>query len=115
MLFHPLTFGPTSRDAVIAGAVLSMFIPLTVTLAVLPALSSAVPVTLWFAPSPVRVTGDVQLAIPESSSAQVNVTVTSVLFHPLPLAPGETLPVIVGGVLSGASIASKWSRATELI
>ena len=49
------------------GFVLSM---LTVagSVAVLPALSSAVPVTGWFWPSVVLVWGAVQLAMPESES-----------------------------------------------
>jgi hypothetical protein len=38
--------------------------------------------------------------MPESSSAAVKVTVTSVLFQPLVLASGLAFPLIVGAVLS---------------
>ena len=38
--------------------------------------------------------------MPDSESAQVKLTVTSVLFQPLTFAAGAALPTIVGGVLS---------------
>src|SRR3712207_252944 len=38
--------------------------------------------------------------MPESASAHVNVTVTSVLFQAAPFASGQRLPTIVGGVMS---------------
>ena len=75
----------------IVGLVLSM---LTVagSVAVLPALSIAVPVTGWSPPSVVTVCGAVQLAMPDSAwSAQVKVTVTSALFQPLPFAAGSSV------------------------
>jgi hypothetical protein len=44
-LFQPFAFGAGEADALAVGEVLSMLIPLTVAEALLPALSSAVPVT----------------------------------------------------------------------
>ena len=57
--------------------------------AVLPALSVAVPVTGWPLPSLVTVCGPVQLASPDSASAQENVTVTLPLFQPLTFGGGD--------------------------
>ena len=56
--------------------------------AVLPALSVAVPVTVWPRPSVVLVCGSVHEARPESASPHVKVTVTLELFQPLPFAAG---------------------------
>src|SRR3954467_1450164 len=79
--------------------------------AVLPAVSTAVPVTVWLAPSPVTVWGAVQLAMPDKLdwSSQLKVTVTSVLFQPLPLAAGSWVWPIVGGVLSILTWISLWA------
>ena len=98
-LFQPLPFAAGVRLAMIVGAVLSM---LTVagSACLLPALSSAVPVTSWPWPSVVTVCGAVQLLMPASASAQVNVTVTSPLFQPAPFASGDCVCLIVGAVLS---------------
>ena len=85
----------------IAGAVASM---LSVTLAdaLLPTLSVAVPVTTWLAPSAETVTGAGHVAIPDPpGSAQVNVTLTGVLFQPLAFGALSTVALIVGGVVSG--------------
>src|SRR5213592_3325798 len=81
------------------GLVLSM-LTLTVVVAVFPAVSTAVPVMVWLAPSSVRVTGVGQAAMPDNASPQVKVTVTSPLFQPLVLAACDTEAVIAGGVLS---------------
>src|SRR5947207_59984 len=86
------------------GAVLSMLMPLTVALALLPAMSVAVPVTLCPAPSAVSVTGGVSEAMPEVGSAAVKVTVTSVLFQPKAFAAGDREPVIIGGVSSTLTV-----------
>src|SRR5690349_20944861 len=71
--------------------------------ALLPALSIALPGSVWLAPSPTS-TGAVQLATPERLSPQVNVTVgLPVLMLYQPVGAGETgamLALIVGGVLS---------------
>src|SRR5213080_4890846 len=53
------------------GGVLSMLIPLTVTVAVLSARSDVEPDAVWLVPSPVRVTGLGQVAMPDGASVQV--------------------------------------------
>src|SRR5579864_6937356 len=64
------------------GNVLSMSKPFTTCIAEFPARSSQVPVTDWFAPSveTTVVAGGLPEARPERLSAQVKLTVTSVLF-----------------------------------
>src|SRR5207248_11662696 len=98
VLFQPLLVAGVGV-AVMDGLVWSMLI-VTVVLAVLPARSTAVPVTAWVSPSVVRVSGAGQTAMPERASLQVKVTVTGVLFHPLPLAAGAALASMVGLVVS---------------
>src|SRR5437660_173540 len=80
------------------GAVLSI-LTIATAVAVLPALSVTVPVTLWPAPSP-SVVGAGQEATPESASLQVKLTVTSVLFQPLALGAGLGEALMLGAVLS---------------
>src|SRR4030042_1429384 len=83
-----------------AGSVLSMLTPLTVAEAELPALSVAVPVTNWPAPSDETVVFGVTAATPDNTSLAVKLTMTSLLFQPLALAPGVREPLILGFVLS---------------
>ncbi len=45
------------------------------------------------------------MAIPERLSEQANVTVTGVLFQPLPFAAGDWVAVMLGGVLSRLTVA----------
>src|SRR5437870_1779279 len=66
----------------------------------LPAISIQAPDADWFAPSVLSRTGAEQPAVPERLSAPVNVTVTSVLFHPLALGSGDTLAEATGALLS---------------
>ena len=73
-------------------------------LALLPALSTAVPETTWVAPSVESVTGAGHVLTPDPASAHANVTVTFVLFQPLALGAGVTAAVIVGGVVSLADM-----------
>jgi len=91
---------------VTAGGVLSIFIPLTVELAELPATSEQVPLTDCPAPSPERTVGAGGLpgAKPERLSEHVKPTVTLVLFQPLAFGAGERAPVILGGVLSSLMV-----------
>src|SRR5262249_33823653 len=98
-LFQPAAFGAGLACAEIVGGVRSMA-KVTLALAVLPALSTACPVTTWLAPSVLTATGAGQLAIPEVASVQVNVTVTLVLFQPPGFTSGFTAAVMVGGSLS---------------
>src|SRR5262245_13065683 len=91
----------------IVGGVLSMLIPPTVPgSATFPALSVQVPVfvTDWFAPSVLTVlpatvfTSRPDWTLP--TSAQLKLTVTSVLFQPLALGAGVRAPAMTGFVLS---------------
>ncbi len=77
-----------------------MLIPLTMQLALLPALSIAVPVTDWLAPSVPTAVDGVTEATPERLSLAAKLTITLALFQPLVLGSGLREPVIVGGVLS---------------
>src|SRR2546428_3599852 len=92
-LYQPAALGELVAAPLIVGAVLSMLIPETVVLALLPALSSAVPLADWAAPSALRVIGLVQLAIPERRSEQRKLAVTSLLFQPLALAAELSVPL----------------------
>src|SRR5947209_1796326 len=88
------------------GLALSM-LTLAVSVAVFPAVSLAVPVMGWLAPSVATVCGAVHpplAGMPERLSAQLKVTVTSVLFQPFPLAAGSCVWPIVGASLSICSV-----------
>src|SRR6266567_546385 len=82
-LYQLLAFGSRSGAALMVGGVLSMLTVAT-SVAVLPALSTALPCTGWFWPSVVTVCGVVQLAMPDCPAclSHRNVTLTSVLFQP---------------------------------
>ena len=91
-------------DAV--GAVLSILIGETVTLFVLPALSTAVPVADRLLPSVLSVVGLEHELMPEVASLQVYVTTTFVLFQPLAFGAGDCVATIVGLVLSILTVAA---------
>ena len=74
-LFQPLAFGAGDTDAVIVGATAGWMFSVTLAELGLPALSVAVPVMTWPAPTVVSVTGEEQVATPDNASVQVNVTV----------------------------------------
>ena len=97
-LYHPLALAARSGVAVTIGGVLSILMPDITVLAELPALSVAMPVTDWSAPSPVRVVSGVTESIPEpeGSSDAVKWTVTSVLYQPLVLGEVVGAPDIIG-------------------
>ena len=84
------------------GAVWSRFRPVTVADVWFPALSVAVPLTDWLAPSPLRVTSTGHEAMPDKPdwSAQVKCTVIGPRYQPLPFGTVVAAPVIVGGVVS---------------
>src|SRR3954452_21994367 len=67
VLYQPLSLGLVVGAALRFGAVLSTLMPRTVVLALLPALSVAVPPTLWSAPS-LRCWGPVTVSMPDRSS-----------------------------------------------
>src|SRR5438094_2864368 len=77
-LFRSL--GEVVAAPLIVGAVLSMLIPATVVLALLPALSVAVPLDDWALPS-ARVASAAQLWIAAGVSAQLKCTVTTLLYQ----------------------------------
>src|SRR5260370_27098169 len=97
LLFQPKPLGSAPRLAVVVGAELSMLMPETVALALLPAISVAVPMTDWPAPSSISVTVWVELATPEVASLAVKLTVTGPLYQPSALAAVVGAPLIVGG------------------
>ena len=100
VLFQPLAFGSVRPTNKIAGKVLSILTPALVADAVLPALSVHVPDADCPTPSTLSVTGVVHESIPDKLSVPLGVTVTLVLFHPLPFAAGDATTVVSGGVLS---------------
>lgn len=77
-----------------------MLMPDTVMVAMLPALSVAVPVTCWLFPSVDNVWSGVQVDIPDVASEQTKWTVTLVSYHPFEFAEVVGAPLIVGGVAS---------------
>jgi hypothetical protein len=89
--------------ATICGNDFSM-LSVTLLLAEFPATSTAVPLTFWFAPSVVTTCGDGQVAIPESLSLQIKLTVTEELFQPAPLGTGEETAVMTGATLSTLTV-----------
>src|ERR687885_1787965 len=109
---------------VMAGLSVSMLIGLTVVVAVLSALSIAVPLTDWLAPlvlsvtplltaaAPVPVT-PVQVWIPDCTgpwSAQVNFAVTGPLYQPLAFGLIVAAPVMAGAVLSSLIVSASLPR-----
>ncbi len=95
---QPAGFGAGVTVAEIDGPVLTIF---TVTLAValLPARSTAVPMTVCV-PAAVTTIGGVHESMPDPASAHVNVTVASPSMVPSAFGAGVTAAVIVGFVLS---------------
>ncbi len=93
-----LAFGARSTAAAIFGSVLSM-LTCAWSVAVLPALSVAVPVTFWSLPSSDTTCSGVQDAMPEVASSHLNDTVTAPRFQPL-TATGDCVWLIFGEVPS---------------
>ena len=95
---HPPGAGVNAT--VIAGSVRSMLNAALVTDAELPALSVAVSLTVWPAPSFVTVLSAGQAGTPDPPSAQSKWTTTGPLFHPFAFAAGDTVAVTTGAILS---------------
>ena len=93
--YQPAALAARSAEPLTLGAVLSRF-TIAGSVAVLPALSVAVPVTSWASPSSATTWSGVHDAMPETASAQVNLTVTSLLFQPLAFGAGASVCEIVG-------------------
>ena len=104
VLYQPFAFGAVVGAALRFGGVLSTLMPVTEVLAVLPALSVAVPSTFWPAPSP-RCCGPVTVSIPDRTSLPSKDTVTSSLYQPAGLGALSGAPVMVGAVLSMLTVA----------
>src|SRR5262249_14821323 len=88
---------------VIPGGVLSR-LTVAVAAAVFPAISVALPLTTWLAPSAVTATGAVTDPTPERLSVAWKLTVTLELFHPFAFGAGLSTGVKLGGVLSILSV-----------
>jgi len=83
------------------GGVLSIFMFGTTKEEEFPALSVAVPVKDWLAPSVETTVSGVFVAMPDRLSAASKCNITSVLYHPLfPMGEVVMAPEIEGGVLS---------------
>ena len=98
-LYQPAPLAARSAEPLMVGAVLSR-LTIAGSVAVLPALSVAVPVTTWPAPSSATTLSAVHEAMPDSASSHSNVTVTSELFQPCAFAAGVSVCEIVGEVPS---------------
>src|SRR5690348_8895544 len=110
VLFQPKVLAAGVRLPVITGLVLSIFMPERLAgVAVFPAASVQLPVTVWLSPSVVTVTSSglaaefpvaapdaPKEATPEVLSVQTNLTVTSLLFQPFPFATVWRLAVSNG-------------------
>jgi hypothetical protein len=94
------TVAPFPGDVMLStGGVLSM-LSATDADAVFPATSVAVPGICWLEPSVDTVTGDGQLATPDSASLHAKVTVTLELFQSAAFGAGDADALMFGGVLS---------------
>jgi len=103
-LIHPTASADGEAEAETVGGVRSIFNE-TLIVVEFPALSVAVPLTIWFAPWVLSVIGEVQLAIVELELLQVKLTVAAELFQPFEFGEGEICAVIVGAG-GGAGIAT---------
>jgi hypothetical protein len=101
--YQPAGFGAVVGAPLSVGAVSSMF-TVTLMVALLSALSTAVPVTAWLEPSPVNILVPLQLLIPDSASEHAKLTATADRFQPFALAAGEALPTMVGAVSSSLTV-----------
>src|SRR4051794_28025395 len=83
--YQPSTSGGRAGVGATVGGVRSMEIPLSVTLAELPALSTQSPAAVWPAPPLDTVVVTVGVTAPESASVQLHSTSTGVRFQPYAL------------------------------
>ena len=100
-LFHPDEFGEGEAEPDITGGVSSILIVSEMEF-VSPAPSVALQIKTVPLVSAERIAGEHpdEESIPDSGSVTVQVTLTLTLFHPLMLAPGVRLNVMLGIVLS---------------
>jgi hypothetical protein len=78
-------------------------------------LSVADPTNDWFAPSWLRMAGGAQLAMPDSASAQVDVTWTSALFQPAPFGAGSRASVSEGSAVSRRTVTDPVALSPSLL
>ena len=102
--YQPSGPGPVTGAPERVGGSVSTLMPLTVAVDVLPALSTAVPVTDWPAPLSDTVVAPGQLRIPDTVSEQVKFTVTGPSFQPAAFGAGNRDPVITGEPLSSLTV-----------
>src|SRR5712691_460362 len=102
VLFQPFALAAGAGVAATASTACST-LKVTLVDAVFPALSVAVPLNVWFAPSVVTLMVAGQLAVPESVSVHAKATVAGNLTTPLTGA-GVTVAVTPGFVLSIFSV-----------
>src|SRR4051794_35279190 len=105
--FQPASFGGGATVAVMVGLDTLMLNGSLVTDAVRPALSVAVPVTVWLNPFVEIDWSGGQLAMPEPVSAQVKCAITGGVRNPAVFAGGLSVTLMVGGaksMLNGALI-----------
>src|SRR5438477_5633980 len=102
--YQPASLGLVVGAPLSVGGVVSTLISCSDVLAVLSALSVAVPVADWCAPSP-NVCGPAHDAMPDVSSVQLKFTVTLALCQPLAFGALFDPAVIVGAVLSMLTVA----------
>jgi len=96
-LFQPAAFGVGAGLGTIVGGLVPIFNG-RLAVAEFPAMSVAVPETVWPAPSVLMVCGGGQVAIGAVVFVQTKLTVTLELFHPLASGTGNTVAMILGGV-----------------
>src|SRR5690348_98472 len=100
-LYQPFTLGAAVAAPVSVGAVSSTLMPLTPSLASLPAASDTVPPADWPAPSPIVFgAGQEPAGMPDRSSWHVKLTMTPPPYQPAALASRSTLAEMTGSVLS---------------
>ncbi|HEY5424193.1 MAG TPA: hypothetical protein VIK05_12005 [Ilumatobacteraceae bacterium] len=98
-LYQPFALAAVVGKPVSVGAVRSTLMALTVVDAVLPAGSTAVPVTDWFAPW-VETVAFGPHEVTAFRSEHVKLTATEVLFQPFAFATGTRVALMSGAVLS---------------
>jgi len=103
-LCQPSALGSVVGAPARYGGVRSMSMSLAVASLLLPALSCALPVRLWPAPSLSSRPPPPHPATPDSASSHVKPTRTGVLFQPLAFGAGDRLGVMVGGTPSILSV-----------
>jgi len=89
---------PSDGAVTVTVGKVSSMLSVTLAVAMFPAASVTVPLTIWPMPCDEIVCGPGQLTIAALPAPQLNVTVTLVLFQPFALGAGETEAEMEGGV-----------------